>query len=124
MSVRHTLFMLGCCISLVACAETNTILKRHEHLIGTWNASNSEISIKKDGYLEYRTSAQQERTASGVYQKSRIQSYMTAPISIIDENSIELNNGVNITTFKIDKAPYKVKQRWHMTINGQDYIKK
>ncbi|SDB94367.1 hypothetical protein [Acinetobacter boissieri] len=123
MSLGRTLFMLGCGISLVACAETNTILKQHENLIGTWNASNSQISIKKDGYLEYQTSSQQEKTASGVYEKSSAESYMTAPISIIQDNTIQLNNGSTSTTFNIDKPPYQVKEKWHVTINGQDYIK-
>ncbi|MBF7688960.1 hypothetical protein [Acinetobacter rathckeae] len=124
MSLRHTLFMLGCAISLAACAETNTILKQHENLIGTWNSSNSQITIKKDGYLEYQTSNQQEKTASGVYEKSSAQSYMMAPITLIENNTIQLNSGITTTTFKIDKPPYQVKQQWHISINGQDYVKK
>lgn len=124
MSLGRTLFMLGCGISLTACAETNTILKQHESLIGIWNASNSQISIKKDGYLAYETSNQQEKTASSVYEKSSEQSYMMAPITQIQDNMIQLNNGITTTTFNIDKAPYQVKDQWHVTINGQDYVKK
>lgn len=51
MSQYKSATLLTCALALTACAEQNTIFKQHENLIGTWVSPNSQLIIKKDGYL-------------------------------------------------------------------------
>ena len=111
-------------LPLMACAKTAPVLKSHENFIGTWTNPNSQFIVSENGYMSYQTSIQTENKTDQVQEKTTTASNVQAPITRMSYTEIEVGNGVFNSNFKVNKPPYLVKGKWHMTLNDQDYIKK
>jgi len=124
MRLPSLMMMIGCCVTLIACAQTNPILKGQDNWIGTWQSPHSELQIHRDGQLQYHESQHQEQHTAHSQSESEEQSDITAPITALDTHYIQAGNPDFAHRFKIDKAPYLVKGHWQAVIDGQQYIKK
>lgn len=124
MRLNHFLICIVSSIPLIACAQTNTVLKGQENFIGKWQAPHSKIEIGHDGNLQYKASYQQEEKTENTFQQSSSQSNISAPITQINAQRIQVGTGMFSTQFNVNKAPYQQSGQWHMTINNENYVKK
>lgn len=122
---RPSLMMIvGCCLPLIACAQTNPVLKNQNQWIGTWQGPHSELKITRDGQLQYHESQhQQQHTAYQQFESSE-QSEITAPITRISNQYIQVGSPDFGQRFTVEQAPKLINGHWQAVIDGQHYIKK
>lgn len=123
MKLYRTIILLSCSIPLIACAQTNSILKGQENFIGHWKAPNSEITVDRNGTFKYTSTYQTENKTANTFEQSSSQSNISAPISQINNQKIQVGTGDFSTTFNVNKPPYQQNGAWHMTINSENYSK-
>ena len=124
MNIRLLFLAPLCALLISACTQTDPLLENHQSYIGAWKNEQSELIIKASGEVLYSHKeyaahhrAREARSSASVFVKANISSF--------DGQSFSIGQGQGELSkrFIINRAPYREKGQWKMTLTGEHFIR-
>lgn len=123
MNIRLLFLAPLCALLISACTQTDPLLENHPSYIGAWKNEQSELIIKASGEVLYshKESAAHHRAREAGSSSASV--FVKANISSFDGQNFSIGQGELSKRFVINRAPYREKGQWKMTLNGEHFIR-
>ncbi|WP_374572105.1 hypothetical protein [Acinetobacter sp.] len=125
MNIRLLFLAPLCALLISACTQTDPLLENHPSYIGAWKSEQSELIIKASGEVLYSHKEYAAHHRAREASSSSASVFVKANISSFDGQSFSIGQGQGELSkrFVVNRAPYREKGQWKMTLNGEHFIR-